>query len=72
MKILPLRLTELRHCSKLGQKKECRGQEQFIVLTQEINRYLAAEEAGEDTEGMLSDKLTGISEKWLFTRIVGK
>ena len=32
-------------------------------VLEDINRYLAAEEAGEDTEGMLSAELTGIGEK---------
>jgi hypothetical protein len=30
----------------------------------DINRYFAAEEAGEDTEGMLSVELTGVADKF--------
>ena len=34
----------------------------FPVLD-DLNRFLTAERAGEDTEGMLSPQLTGIGEK---------
>jgi len=39
----------------------------------DINRYLVAEEAGEDTEGMLSPVLTGIAEKFASLKeVMGK
>jgi endonuclease IV len=42
------------------------------VIT-DLNRYLAAEEAGEETEGMLSLELTGIGEKFVALKeAVGK
>jgi hypothetical protein len=33
-------------------------------MLEEVNRYFAAEEAGEDTEGMLSPELTGVANKF--------
>ena len=39
----------------------------------DINRYLAAEEVGEDTEGMLSPALTSIAEKFVALKeVMGK
>jgi len=40
------------------------GTRTICLITQDINRYLAADAAGEDTEGMLSSPdLIGIAEK---------
>jgi hypothetical protein len=42
-------------------------------MLEDVNRYLAAEEAGEDTEGMLSPELTGIGEKFVALKeVMGK
>ena len=49
------------------------GTRTIYLMAQGISHYLAAEEAGEDTEGMLSDKLTGISDKFVALKeVMGK